>query len=160
MILINPLDAAARVRAAIGYSGLEYDELERKTRIGKSTLARIAARSGKPRGASRDELWKIADACRVPRDFMDHGFLILQGGSSTERDIRSSLDDVQGRLRELEEKVRELVTRDARRELEARQQSDEAPGTASSDAQPLPPPGEPGERAQSDEPEEPPASAA
>ena len=55
----------------MAYAALSYDELAARTRIGESTLRRIASPT-KPRGATLDEQWLIADACNVPRRWLEH----------------------------------------------------------------------------------------
>jgi hypothetical protein len=64
---------AARVRAALAYSGLRYDELAARTpQLGEATLRRITSPTA-PRGADVVELWKIADGCGVPRSWLLYG---------------------------------------------------------------------------------------
>lgn len=74
--LLDPVEAAARVRAAATYASKEYKDIAAATGIGESTILRIASPS-KPRGAKLEELWLIADACGVPRAFMEEGFAPL-----------------------------------------------------------------------------------
>lgn len=71
--LVAPSESARRVRAAIAYSGLDHEEVAERTYIHAGTIRRIASRT-KPRPATIEELWAIADACNVPRAFMEHGF--------------------------------------------------------------------------------------
>lgn len=68
------LRLAARVRAAIAYSGLRTDEIAQRTGddLGVATLRRITSIS-RPRGATLEELWRIADACQVPRSWLERG---------------------------------------------------------------------------------------
>lgn len=54
----------------MAYAALSYDDVAARTRIGESTLRRIASAS-RPRGATLDELWLIADACEVPRRWLE-----------------------------------------------------------------------------------------
>lgn len=69
-----PQQIAARVRAALAYAGLRYEDVDAKTddRMTAAKLRRITS-STNPRGASMDELWMIADACGVPRTWLEVG---------------------------------------------------------------------------------------
>lgn len=134
----------------MAYADLEYGELEEKTKIGKSTLARMAARKGKPRGATIEQLWAIGDACEVPRAFMEFGWEVVADGSEG---TTLSAGELLRRIIALEAQVRDLVTRDSRREVEEHGQTDAAPGQASRPQQP-PPSEAPDEPAPSDEPED------
>jgi transcriptional regulator with XRE-family HTH domain len=71
--LVDCEEAARRVRAAMAYAGLDQQQAVKASGIPISTLRRIVATKS-PRGASMEELWAIADACRVPRWFMEEGF--------------------------------------------------------------------------------------
>jgi transcriptional regulator with XRE-family HTH domain len=65
---------AARVRAALAYSGLRNPEvLERMGGVmSDATLRRITS-AAHPRGASADELKRLADACGVPLSWLELG---------------------------------------------------------------------------------------
>jgi hypothetical protein len=65
---------AARVRAALAYSGLRNPEvLERMGGLmSDATLRRITS-AANPRGASEYELAKLAEACGVPRSWLELG---------------------------------------------------------------------------------------
>lgn len=125
--MIHPAEVARRVRAAIGYSGLEYAPLSRMTGLGEGVLRRMAAKTDdSQRGAkSIEELWAIADACGVPRTFMEYGF--EPAADAAEEVLRAREEeptaDLIMRLGALEEQVRELVARDSRRAAEERQQT-------------------------------------
>jgi len=68
---LTPLEGvAARVRAAIAYAALRVPEVAEKADIGEATLRRIISPTS-PRGADPAELWRIADACRVPHQWVD-----------------------------------------------------------------------------------------
>lgn len=56
---------AARVRAVLAYAALSYEDASARTNIGASTLRRITSTSS-PRGASLEELRRIAVACGAP----------------------------------------------------------------------------------------------
>jgi transcriptional regulator with XRE-family HTH domain len=73
MVLVPPPEAARRVRAAMGYSGMTFPELAAKTGLKKDLLRNIASRT-RPSGGTLDRLYVIADACRIPRQFMEHGW--------------------------------------------------------------------------------------
>jgi hypothetical protein len=68
------LEVAARVRAAIAYSAQRVPEVAEKADIGVATLRRIIS-STAPRGADAAELWRIADACNVPREWVATAWL-------------------------------------------------------------------------------------
>lgn len=89
---------APRVRAALAYGGFEYREAAAETGLSYDTIKRLAAKKN-PRGASTDELWAIADACGVPRAFMEHGFATDKDGRTVEERLEALedfiLDDVQ-----------------------------------------------------------------
>lgn len=65
---------AARVRAALAYSGLRYEDVDSRTK-GAMTAAKLRriASARQPRGATLDELWIIADTCGVPRVWLEAG---------------------------------------------------------------------------------------
>lgn len=64
--------SAARVRAAIAYSGRTFEQIAKQTGLGESKLRRIASATN-PRGGRLHELHGIADACGVPRAWFEHG---------------------------------------------------------------------------------------
>lgn len=71
---IPPGEIAARIRAAIGYSGEDTRHIAQRLGISEATLRRRTARQ-RPSGArSMDELYRIAEACGVPPNFMAEGF--------------------------------------------------------------------------------------
>lgn len=65
---------AARVRAALAYAALTYEDAADliPIELGASTLRRIASPT-RPRGATMHELAHIAMACRVPDDWLTGG---------------------------------------------------------------------------------------
>lgn len=74
---VTRAEVAARIRAAIGYSGKELDDLYSELGKGFSpaTLRRMYLDTRKDfKAASIDELHAIADACGVPHAFMHEGF--------------------------------------------------------------------------------------
>jgi hypothetical protein len=101
MELIAAEKVAARVRAALAYANIDVNKSDTLIGIGRSTMARIVSPS-KPRGASIEELWRIADACGVPRSFMERGF-------DTPSEVPA---DVTKRLERIEEAVGQIGTLD------------------------------------------------
>jgi hypothetical protein len=70
----DPLETARRVRAALAYADIKVrGNSEERFQIGEATMRRITS-STDPRGATIEELWRIADACGVPREFLLSGF--------------------------------------------------------------------------------------
>jgi hypothetical protein len=64
---------AARVRAALAYAALTYEEAaELIPDMGSATLRRITSPKN-PRGAALHELARIASACHVPLDWLTGG---------------------------------------------------------------------------------------
>jgi hypothetical protein len=63
---------AARVRAALAYSGDGFADIGERSGLGQAKLRRIASQTN-PRGATPGELWAIADACGVPRAWLEIG---------------------------------------------------------------------------------------
>lgn len=86
MRLIDPTIAAARVRAVLGFAGIEITKWGTRRGVTQSNIDRIASRQGK-RGGSIDELWAIADECGVPRAFMTEGFGPLEEAVSERVDV-------------------------------------------------------------------------
>jgi hypothetical protein len=104
--LIAASETARRARAAIAYSGLEQGEVIERTGIRLPTLRRIVARTD-PRAASLEELYAIADACGVPRLFMEEGFGPMATRSPSLEDRISELDR---RLTAVLDERQELLT--------------------------------------------------
>jgi transcriptional regulator with XRE-family HTH domain len=73
---------AARIRAARCYADLKQPQLAQKTGLGYETIKRIEAGRRTP---SLDERQTIADACGVPRWFIEEGFGREPAGSLDER---------------------------------------------------------------------------
>jgi len=72
-LLISPPEAARRVRAALAYAGTSHADISKATGITAGTLRNMTSHS-RPSGGSLDRLYLIAEACGVPRWFMEHGF--------------------------------------------------------------------------------------
>lgn len=75
--LIPAEETARRARAAIGYSGKEHEPIRAQTGISEATWKRLVAKTN-PSAATIEQLWAIADACGVPRRFMEEGFRPLE----------------------------------------------------------------------------------
>lgn len=77
MPLPSPETVAARTRAALAYANIKLTDKGEPVSVGaisQPTMARIISPTN-PRGVkSLEELWAIADACGVPRAFMEEGF--------------------------------------------------------------------------------------
>lgn len=95
--LIEPVDAARRARAAMAYAGLDAKEVAQLTNIGKATLDRITSRTN-PQSGTIDRLWIIADACQVPRSFMEHGFAAFSPSAEGQPEERLVALEAQVRL--------------------------------------------------------------
>jgi transcriptional regulator with XRE-family HTH domain len=116
--LIPGSETARRVRAAIAYSGLEQVEIIERTGMRMPTLRRIVARAD-PRAASLEELYAIADACGVPRVFMEEGFAPLVASATAleqrvdelARQLSAVLDERQDLLAQMAQMAGEAVAR-------------------------------------------------
>lgn len=156
--LIDPRLAAARARAAIAYAGLDHAELEKLTGLDVAMIRRITSKAN-PRDGRIERLWAIADACDVPRAFMESGWL-LTGAEEANEDTRTRLqnaetqlaalvssrgriDEVERELREVREQVADLTReRLAQRQREAaererarRDRTPETPGAEDASAE-------------------------
>ena len=120
MTSIDPAIMASRVRAALAYADIHVKGSHRETGIGDSTMTRIVS-STSPRGASSDEMVKIADACGVPLWFLRHGF--TPPVTTGEADLRDRLDllerQVQAQLSDLEARLTAPSQQDPRDALES-----------------------------------------
>jgi hypothetical protein len=76
-VTADPVEIAARVRAAEAYAGFEHSELAKESGIGVATIQRMGSPTNS-RTADLDERQRIADACKVPRQFMEEGFAALE----------------------------------------------------------------------------------
>jgi hypothetical protein len=116
--LIAREEAARRVRAAIGYAGFKERDVTERTSITPATLRRIVSLTD-PRGATIEQLWEIAEACSVPRDFMEHGFSQPDGERSIEERIATLEEIIKAEVipyageREAEEMERAMESRTA-----------------------------------------------
>lgn len=116
-------ELAARARAARGYSGLSQLELAKAMDYSVETMSRIE--NGR-RALNEGELHKIGQVCGVPLAFMDHGFELIDDAGHA-----PVAADVLTRMNALEDQVRELIARDARREVEEHAQTGPSRETAS-----------------------------
>jgi transcriptional regulator with XRE-family HTH domain len=83
-------ETARRVRAARAYAGLSVQELADGIGLGLQTIKRIEA--GK-RSARRYEIWAIAEACSLPRDFFEIDFGLLCERAETMDALLRRVDD-------------------------------------------------------------------
>lgn len=90
---IPPADQAARIRAAIAYSGKEAKEIAATLGVSDATLRRRYTPINPTGVSSMEELHQIAQICGVPSSFMEEGFERFNG-------VRGALD---GRIRALEQ---------------------------------------------------------
>lgn len=105
-------ETAALVRAAIGYAGVELDELALRTGIKASTLRNWTSRA-RPVKAPLEKRRVIAANCGVPLDFMETGFV------SRSTDVEA----LQAALAALESRVNKMQAQLTVLEAEARQRS-------------------------------------
>jgi transcriptional regulator with XRE-family HTH domain len=95
-------EVARRVRAARILSGLTVGELGDLIGLGIQTIKRIEA--GR-RNARRYELWAIADACGVPREFFEADLARwLERGTG----IDKTLERIDARLAQIDERLARL----------------------------------------------------
>jgi transcriptional regulator with XRE-family HTH domain len=66
------IEGARRARAAVAYAGLKANELAAAIHASPATTGRIL--SGTRKETTHDELWKIADACTLPREWFSADF--------------------------------------------------------------------------------------
>jgi transcriptional regulator with XRE-family HTH domain len=83
------IETARRVRAARAYAGMSVSELAERVGLGLQTIKRIE--SGK-RNARPFEVWAIAEACELPREFFDLDFQDLCRAAAAQRDMLARID--------------------------------------------------------------------
>jgi hypothetical protein len=88
----DPAEIAARVRAAEAYAGFDHAALEKASGIGRATLQRMGS-AGNSRTPDLEERQKIADACGVPRRFMEEGFVALRDDATGDYVTHDELDE-------------------------------------------------------------------
>src|SRR3954453_22620459 len=91
-------EIARRVRAARAYAGLSVNELANRIGLGLQTIKRIE--SGK-RAARRFEIWAIAEACNLPREFFEIDLDLLSRRSSALQETLARVDERLERLENL-----------------------------------------------------------
>lgn len=92
--LIGADEASRRARAAIGYAGLQEQEIVEKSGISSATLRRIVSVSS-PRGFHKaEEMWALADACGVPRAFLEEGWQRYEDELSLREEFEGLRDSV------------------------------------------------------------------
>ncbi|MEA2494926.1 MAG: Helix-turn-helix domain [Thermoleophilaceae bacterium] len=97
-------ETTRRVRAARAYAGLSVQDLADQIGLGLQTIKRIE--SGK-RTARKFELWAIAEACGLPREFFDVDLDLLTNRASV---LEHTLTRVDERLIRIEARVEGLST--------------------------------------------------
>lgn len=107
----SPEHTAARVRATLAYANLRYEDVAERTdgTLTASTLRRIASASN-PRGAELNELWSIADACQVPRDWLERGEWSDTAGRADVSPPRFGKGSLSDRVTLLERYVQALIS--------------------------------------------------
>lgn len=116
----SPESVAARVRAALAYANIKVKDSGKRVGISAATMARIVSPTD-PRGADGDQLDLIADACGVPRWFLERGFDVKPAGANANGDseVRELRDAVGGMATDILRLQRELqVIRDEGRRRE------------------------------------------
>lgn len=128
---IPPAEQAARIRAALGYSGKEAEELADALGVSYATLRRRKTLVSPTGAKSMEELYDIADACGVPRQFMEEGFGHDERRDQSLEDRLAALEQGQERLTQtLEDRLAALEDDVANRVEQALQQAtDSAPST-------------------------------
>ena len=121
--LIDPRFAAARVRAALAYANLSHEETALRTGLSVPTLRRIVSASS-PRGAGIEELWAIADACGVPRGFIEDGFEPFR--QTGDQASAAGVDDLRAVVLQLSDDLRALRADVEVLDAEASRRSDAA----------------------------------
>lgn len=121
MKLIPPDEAARRARAAVAYAGLELPELEKRTGIKQGTLRNILSKT-RPQSGTVERLWVIADACRVPREFMEGGWsaitAIHHGSNNLSERMQSLTEELHERMERLEQELSHALLQRAADEVE------------------------------------------
>jgi transcriptional regulator with XRE-family HTH domain len=82
-------ELARRVRAARAYAGLSVADLADRVGLGLQTIKRIE--SGK-RNARPFEVWAIAEACELPREFFDLDFQELCKAVAAQENMLGKID--------------------------------------------------------------------
>lgn len=90
-------EARRRVRAAFAYADINQAEAQRLLSMGRSSVARLTGKKGgeiKP--VAWEDLWKVADICKLPREFFGADLSKLGQilPESVPRPPRRSADDV------------------------------------------------------------------
>jgi transcriptional regulator with XRE-family HTH domain len=112
LIDIPPGEQAARIRAAIGHSGLESREVAKRLGVSYATLRRRYDRNEPSGVASVEELHAIADVCGVPRAFMEEGYARFVDGAELAGRVTQLEAQAAAQAREL---LRAAETADANR---------------------------------------------
>lgn len=122
MVAPDAAELISRTRAILGYTGMSQAKFAETTGVKASDL-KSWLDSSKPAHPGMEQVVRMAEAVDIPPRFAERGF----------EDLREPTQDgaMLSRIAELEEEVRRLVARDARREVEAPTQSAASPKRAS-----------------------------
>jgi transcriptional regulator with XRE-family HTH domain len=93
-------ELARRIRAARTYAGFAVHELAERVGLGAQTIKRIEA--GR-RSVRRFEIWAIAEACGLPREFFEIDFAEM---AAREEATVAMLTRIDARLAGLEDRLR------------------------------------------------------
>jgi transcriptional regulator with XRE-family HTH domain len=93
--ITSSVETARRVRAARAYAGLSVNELASRIGLGLQTIKRIE--SGK-RSARRFEVWAIAEACALPREFFEMDLDLLNRQTVMLHDTLNRVEERLGRI--------------------------------------------------------------
>ena len=94
-------ETARRVRAARAYAGLSVNELANRVGLGLQTIKRIECLK---RTARPFEVWAIAEACGLPREFFEVDLELLNRQGSVLRETLSGVEDRLARVERLVER--------------------------------------------------------
>lgn len=68
----DPIEAGRRARAALGYSGIQRKAAAAAVNVSQATLGRIL--DGSRTETTWEDLWRLADACGLPREWFSADF--------------------------------------------------------------------------------------
>lgn len=74
---IDTHETARRVRAAMAYANMSRDVAAEILGVSIATLNRITTTRGEPRRVDLRDLWRLADACALPREWFSADFDLL-----------------------------------------------------------------------------------
>jgi transcriptional regulator with XRE-family HTH domain len=88
-------ETARRVRAARAYAGLSVNDLANRIGLGLQTIKRIEC--GK-RTARRFEIWAIAEACGLPREFFEMDLELLNRQATVMHEAMARVEERLARI--------------------------------------------------------------